>query len=135
MEGVALEIRDMLQQWRDAGLDADSFRIGGGATRSKLWNQIQADIYGRPVETLKVSESTGLGAALMGGVGAGPFGSIQEAVEALVHVDQRIDPRTDHRARYEDLYHAYTQVYRGLDTSGAFAGLARIQAAAANPPQ
>ncbi len=135
MEGVALEIRDMLQQWRDAGLDADSFRIGGGATRSKLWNQIQADIYGRPVETLKVSESTGLGAALMGGVGAGPFGSIQEAVEALVHVDQRIDPRTDRRARYEDLYHAYTQVYRSLDTSGAFARLARIQAAAGNPPQ
>jgi xylulokinase len=63
MEGVALEIRDMLQQWQAAGLEIDRLRIGGGATRSPLWNQIQADVYGRPVETLRVSESAALGAA------------------------------------------------------------------------
>ncbi len=71
MEGVVLEIRDMFEQWTAAGLTVRSLRIGGGATRSTLWNQIQADVYGRPVETLRVSESTGLGAALLGGVGAG----------------------------------------------------------------
>ena len=61
MEGVVLEIRDMFEQWTSAGLSIRSLRIGGGATRSKLWNQIQADVYGRPVETLRVGESTVLG--------------------------------------------------------------------------
>ena len=64
MEGVVLEIRDMFEQWGAAGLSVRSLRIGGGATRSPLWNQIQADVYGRPVETLRVGESTVLGAAL-----------------------------------------------------------------------
>ncbi len=127
MEGVVLEIRDMLEQWRTAGIEVDCLRIGGGATRSRLWNQIQADVYGRPVETLQVSESTGLGAALMGGVGAGVFDSIDAGVAAMVRVADRIEPHPDSHRRYEQLYQAYTQTYDGLATRGAFASLARIQ--------
>jgi xylulokinase len=128
MEGVVLEIRDMFEQWRAAGLKVDCLRIGGGATRSALWNQIQADVYGRPVETLRVSESTSLGAALMGGVGAGVFASIKEGVAAMVHVADRIEPNQQSHRRYEELYQAYTQAYDGLATGGAFESLARIQA-------
>ncbi|NQT38887.1 MAG: hypothetical protein HQ581_15430 [Planctomycetes bacterium] len=105
-----------------------SLRIGGGATRSALWNQIQADVYGLPVETLSVDESSGLGAALLGGVGAGVFGSIPEGVEAMVQVAGRIDPDPQRHRRYEDLYRAYVQAYEGLNNSGAFDTLARIQA-------
>jgi xylulokinase len=128
MEGVALEIRDMLEQWQAAGLDVDRLRIGGGAVRSPLWNQIQADVYGRPVETLRVSESAALGAALMGGVGSGVFASVGQAVEAMVHVTDRIEPNPENHRRYEQLYQAYRQAYQGLDNSGAFATLAQIQA-------
>ena len=92
MEGVVLEIRDMFEQWTAAGLAVRSLRIGGGATRSTLWNQIQADVYGRPVETLRVGESAVLGAAILGGVGAGVFVSLEEGVTAMVHVADRIEP-------------------------------------------
>jgi xylulokinase len=128
MEGVALEIRDMLAQWQAAGLHVDRLRIGGGATRSALWNQIQADVYGRPVETLRVSESTGVGAALLGGVGAGVFSSIAEGVAAMVQVADRIEPDPARHQRYEALYQAYVQAYEGLSRGGAFASLARLQA-------
>lgn len=128
MEGVVLEIRDMFEQWTAAGLDVRSLRIGGGATRSALWNQIQADVYGRPVETLRVSESTGLGAALLGGFGAGVFSSIEEGVAAMVHVADRIEPDQQRHERYEELYRAYVQAYEGLSSSGAFDSLASIQA-------
>jgi xylulokinase len=124
MEGVVLEIRDMLEQWRAAGLDADCLRIGGGATRSALWNQIQADVYGRPVETLRVSESTGLGAAMMGGLGAGLFASLEEGVEAMVHVTDRIEPRAENHRRYDEQYQAYVKAYEGLASAGAFAAIA-----------
>lgn len=128
MEGVVLEIRDMLEQWRSAGLAVDCLRIGGGATRSALWNQIQADIYGRPVETLRANESTALGAALLGGVGAGVFASVDEGVKAMVHVADRIEPNPDRHQRYDQLYEAYVQAYEGLSGSGAYASLADIQA-------
>ncbi|MFO7905622.1 MAG: FGGY-family carbohydrate kinase [Planctomycetota bacterium] len=128
MEGVVLEIRDMLEQWNVAGLSVRSLRIGGGATRSMFWNQIQADVYGRPVETLRVGESTALAAALLGGVGAGVFGSIEEGVAAMVHVADQIEPDRKRHQRYEDLYRAYVQSYEGLSSGGAFESLARIQA-------
>jgi xylulokinase len=128
MEGVVLEIRDMFEQWTSAGLSVRSLRIAGGATRSRLWNQIQADVYGRPVETLRVGESTVLGAAILGGVGAGVFASLQEGVAAMVHVAERIEPDPQCHRRYEQLYHAYAQAYEGLSSSGAFDSLARIQA-------
>jgi xylulokinase len=127
MEGVVLEIRDIVEQWFRAGLELRTLRIGGGATRSVLWNQIQADVYGRPVETLRSSESTGLGAALLGGVGIGAFASIEEGVQAMVHVESQIDPDPARHRRYEEMYRVYVNAYEGLCSSGTFDTLSRIQ--------
>jgi len=128
MEGVALEIRDIIEGWFRAGMHVDTLRIGGGATRSALWNRIQADVYGRPVETLKSADSTGLGSSLLGGVGAGVFRSIEEGVEAMVHVSGQIEPDPGCHACYERMYEAYVKAYEGLADSGTFGALARIQA-------
>ena len=128
MEGVALEVRDMMQCWLQAGLEVNVLRLGGGATKSALWNQIQADVYGRPVQTLKGGESTALGAALLGGVGAGVFGSIAQGVDAMVHVAEEIQPVAANHALYEEMYQAYVKAYEGLSLSGAFDKLSEIQA-------
>jgi xylulokinase len=127
MEGVALEVRDMMGPWLAAGLDVDVLRLGGGATKSRLWNQIQADVYNRPVQTLQCGETTVLGAALLGGLGAGVFNSIEEGAEAMVHVADQIEPNPDNRAIYEEMYEAYIKAYAGLADSGAFDKLADIQ--------
>jgi xylulokinase len=103
-------------------------RLGGGATKSQLWNQIQADVYGRPVQTLLVGESTVLGAALLGGVGAGVFSSIREGVDTLVHVTGELEPNMENHRLYEELYQAYVKAYEGLTGSGAFDKLAEVQA-------
>jgi xylulokinase len=129
MEGVALEIRDMMDGWIKAGVSPEVVRLGGGATKSAFWNQIQADVYGRPVQTLKVGESTVLGAALLGGVGAGVFGSIAEGVEQMVHVTGEVEPNMENHKVYEELYQAYVKAYEGLTSSGAFDKLAEIQSA------
>jgi xylulokinase len=94
-----------------------------------LWNQIQADIYGRPVQTLKVGESTVLGAAILGGVGAGIFNSIEDGVGALVEVTGEIEPNMQNHKVYEEMYQAYVRAYEGLTERCAFETLAKIQAA------
>ena len=74
MEGICFEMRGMLDALKDAGFhEFKKLRVTGGAARSDLWNQIQADIYGCPVETVNASEATALGAAMIGAVGAGVF--------------------------------------------------------------
>jgi len=130
LEGVVLEIRDIVERWFTAGLELRSLRIGGGAARSALWNQIQAVVFGRPVETVGCGESTVLGAALLGGLGAGLFTSLDEGVAAMVHVAAQVEPDPSRHQRYQEMYRAYVRAYEALDTGGTFATLAAIQAQA-----
>jgi xylulokinase len=127
MEGVCLEIRDMIERWLAQGMALHSLRIAGGATKSRLWNQIQADVYGRPVQTLRETESTALGAAILAGVGAGLFSSVSEGVEAMVHVHELIEPDPARHRVYTDLYGAYVKAYDGLAAGGAFEALSAMQ--------
>lgn len=127
LEGVVLEVRDMMDGWLKSGVEIEVLRLGGGATKSDMWNQIQADVYGRPVQTLKVGESTVLGAALLGGVGAGVFASIAEGVDEMVEVTAELEPNMANHAVYEEMYQAYALAYEGLTSSGAFDKLAEVQ--------
>jgi xylulokinase len=128
MEGVVLEIREIVERWHTAGLGVDCLRVGGGAARSVLWNQIQADVYGRPVETLQSSESTVLGAAMLAGLGAGVYASLDEGVGAMVRVAAQVEPNAERHSRYTEMYQAYVKAYEGLAAGGAFAALAAVQA-------
>lgn len=58
----------------------------GGATNSRIWNQIQADMYRLPCDTLEVEDAAVLGAAIMTGKAAGIFKDIPEGVGRMVNV-------------------------------------------------
>lgn len=127
MEGITLDMMDMLNSMVSSGVTVSEARLLGGPTRSRVWNQIQADVYGVPVTTLKVTDATVLGAAILGGVGAGVFPSIKSAAEAMVRLDERYEPRAGEAALYRELYDAYCRAYDGLDRTGVFSSLAEIQ--------
>jgi glycerol kinase len=72
LEGIAFEVWDLLDAMtKDAGRGLNALKIDGGAARNDLLAQFQADVAQvevvRPVEV----ESTGRGAAMLAGVGAG----------------------------------------------------------------
>lgn len=128
MEGISMDMRDMLNSMLNSGVDVSEARILGGPTKSAVWNQIQADIYGIPVSSLKVADATVLGAAILGGVGAGVFASIKEGAEKLVRLDRRYEPDAQHIQIYDTLYGIYRRTYESLENSGVFSDLASIQA-------
>jgi len=109
MEGVVFSLRDGLEIMRELGLDIGEVRAIGGGARSRLWRQMQADIFGVPITTMRVEEGPAFGAALLAGVGAGVYGDIDQAV-GVVATGETITPRPEAAARYDALY----QVYRGL---------------------
>ena len=69
------------------------------------------------------------GAAILGGVGAGVFNSIEDGVSALVEVTGEIEPNMENHKVYEEMYQAYVRAYEGLAERGGFEALAKIQAA------
>jgi sugar (pentulose or hexulose) kinase len=128
MEGITLEVRDMVASMTGAGITIDQVRILGGATKSEVWNQIQADVYNRPVETLKMTDAALMGAALLAAVGIGAFSSIPEGAGRMVRVDRTYAPDPARARRYDEIFDIYCRAYEALEEKGIFRALADAQA-------
>jgi xylulokinase len=103
-------------------------RITGGGTKSPLWNQMQADIYGKPVSKLGIGEATVLGAAILGGVGSGVFGSIEEGVGEMVRIEAQYEPDARNHAVYNEVYAIYRNLYHSVAEAGVYKQVADFQA-------
>jgi xylulokinase len=89
----------------------NTIRLGGGGARSPLWRQIQADVYGSDVEIVEAEEGAAYGAAILAGVGAAVWKSVDEACSAVVRVAKRVKPQQDTVAVMNASYAAYRKVY------------------------
>src|SRR3984893_441737 len=92
LEGVAFSLRDTFSLFDEMRVPVRNVRLGGGGARSPLWRQIQADVYGHEVEILAAEEGAAYGAALLAGVGARFWNSVDEACDAVVQVQQHVPP-------------------------------------------
>jgi xylulokinase len=114
LEGVAYGMRDSLELLRQLGVRAGSARISGGGTRSALWVRILASVLGLPLELTAAQEGAAFGAALLGGVAAGTFSDVHEAVDACVRVQETVEPDPDWAAAYEHGYAKFRRLYPAL---------------------
>ena len=72
LEAIAYQSRDVLDTMRrEAGVPLTTLRVDGGAAANDFLCQFQADVLGVEVLRPSVTETTGLGAAYLAGVGAG----------------------------------------------------------------
>lgn len=92
LEAIAHQVADALDVIGEtSGIAPTVLRVDGGASRSDLLMQIQADMLGIPVERPAVTETTGWGAALLAGVAVGVI-SGTNAVADLWHLERRFEP-------------------------------------------
>lgn len=125
LEGVALEARSVLEAFYSF-IDIKEIILSDGATHSKLWCQIQADVYNRPATMLREGECTVLGAAILGGVGAGVFGSVQEGVDRMVKKVSTYEPNPENVPKYDELYGLFQNAYGSLAGGGFYKKLNRF---------
>ena len=116
LEGVAFSLRDTLTLFEELGVPVKAIRLGGGGARGPLWRQIQADVYGQPVEILEAEEGGAFGAALLAGTGIGAWPSVEAACAATVRVAAVIAPR--HAKVMDESYVRYGRVYPALQSIG-----------------
>jgi xylulokinase len=111
LEGVAFSLRDTFTLFGDMKVAVNKIRLGGGGARSSLWRQIQADVYGSEVEIVEAEEGAAYGAAILAGVGAGAWKSVDEACSAVVRVAERVKPKPEAVAVMNASYAAFRKVY------------------------
>lgn len=125
MEGVAYSQRDSMEVLREMGVAAGEMLACGGGGTSPLWRQMLADVYNCPVRTVQSQEGPALGAAILAGVGAGLYPSVQEACAQLVKVNPPQAPVAENVEKYEKLYRVYTGLYPALKEN--FQQLAQLE--------
>lgn len=106
LEGLAMQARlilDDMIRLRSVASASGPPRLTGGGSRNRLFVEIKANAYGRPVAVVDESESTALGAALLGGVAAGLFPDMESAAAGLDRRDAIVDPDPALVARYDAL--------------------------------
>jgi xylulokinase len=114
LEGVAFSLKDTFTLFEAMHVPVSSIRLGGGGARSELWRQIQADVYGHDVEIVEAEEGAAYGAALLAGVGAKHWSSVEEACAAAVHVATRVQPYDAAEQVLKQQYSLYRQLYVAL---------------------
>ena len=112
LEGVAFSLRDTFTLFCELHIPVKAIRLGGGGARGPLWRQIQADVYGHPVELLEAEEGGAFGAALLAGTGIGAWPSVEAACAATIRVAETIAPKN--QAVMDEAYKQYRKIYPAL---------------------
>lgn len=114
LEGVAFSLRDAFEILKGIEVRVDEIRVGGGGARSDLWRRIQADVYGQTVNTVSAEEGAAFGAALLAGVGAGLWCSVDAACDAVVRISDHIEPDEESVRVLAEQYERFKQIYSAL---------------------
>jgi xylulokinase len=114
LEGVAFSLKDSFTLFDGMKVPVENVRLGGGGARSPLWRQIQADVYGYPVEIVEAEEGAAYGAAILAGVGGGAWRTVDEACDAVVRVATTVTPNDADRAILAKQYEKFRALYPAL---------------------
>jgi xylulokinase len=114
LEGVAYGLRDSFEIMREMGVPVRQVRASGGGARSAIWRQIQADVTGHAHVTVNVDEGPAFGVALLAGVGAGIYVSVEEACQSTIEVRESTEPCTVSHAAYSRYHAIYQSLYARL---------------------
>jgi xylulokinase len=111
LEGSAYAIRDIITRMPVAGIELHELRVMGGGAKSRLWNQIKADVTGLQVHVPEITETTALGAAFLALVGVGAYATLTEASEHIVKIRERCEPNLGTVPIYNEAYERYRETY------------------------
>ena len=120
-EGVAYNLRWLLEVAAGAGLACDPLRAIGGGAKSDVWMQIIADVTRRCVQAvLNPQEAGAMGCALAAAVAVEARASFKD-IKNAVRIRKIFTPRDDCCRIYDELYASFRKIYPGL--SGVCASL------------
>jgi xylulokinase len=109
LEGVAFEIRDQLELLRAGGAPPTELRLSGGDARLGTWNRIKADVTGLPVRAVP-GDAAVTGVAMLAGLGAGVYRSVDEVIARCVHPEEAVEPDPAAARRYDDLFGSWREL-------------------------
>ena len=113
LEGVAFEMRLNMDILEYSGLAINELRAIGGGAKSRTWTQLKADVMGKPISILDVTEAGCLGAAALS-KSADSGEPITQLASSWTNVIDTVEPRADIADRYTQRFEQYKKLYPTL---------------------
>lgn len=126
LEGITFSQRHNLEVLRQMGVAPDTLMACGGGASSAVWRQMLADVLKCKVQTMESREGPALGVAVLAGVAAGIFPSVEAGCDHCVRKGTALSqPNAAEAERYDRIYTLYSSLYPLLRP--AFAKLAKLR--------
>lgn len=111
LEGIAYGTGNLLQQYRQAGVEVKEVNISGGTTNSDVFMQIMADVNGVTINVPNDCQSVCMGAAICAAYAAGYYDNLPSAVNGMVFCDKAVTPKPENVIKYGKLFQKYREIY------------------------
>jgi xylulokinase len=115
MEGVAFAARRNLSLMESCGYRFDRMVAAAGGAKTRLWVEIKASIYNRPMLIPAEPESGVLGCAMLAGLAVGLFSSLEAVVSDLVRYEEEVLPNVAWLERYQKMQSLFDDLYESSE--------------------
>jgi xylulokinase len=114
MEGIVYSLKSCMEVLKSiVHREPDRIIASGGGARSRLFLQMEADTFNKPIYTTVEAEQSCVGAAITAAVGIGYFSSFSEACDHVVRFNGRvIEPITENVKTYAEYFAIYKELYQ-----------------------
>ncbi len=114
LEGITYEIMVNIESLDEAGISVKELRTVGGLAKSEAFLQLKANMMGRKITTLGVSEAGTLGVAILAGAASGVYKSVEDAVGKLVRKKKEFYPDERLHEIYMENFKTYKKIYPAM---------------------
>ncbi len=122
LEGLAAETAENIAVMEQLSGETGVIRSAGGLAKNRLYNQIQADLFGKTVIRPPESEATALGAWMSAARTVGLFATFADAYRLATEgqAPETYIPDAQNHAIYRSLADRSNRIYRALSDSGIY---------------
>src|SRR5665648_201276 len=115
MEGVVFALRDCLEVFEELGIKIEQVIASGGGAKSRVWRQMQADIFNKEISITQSIEQAAMGAAILAGVGVGIYKDVEDGCKKVVKLkEEKIKPIPENVDIYNQQFKIYQSLYPDL---------------------
>ena len=114
MESIGFIVLRNIEVIEAMGIPVQEIRVLGGGSRSRVWNQIKADITGKVIWETEYADAACLGVAIVSGCSTGLFPDLNQAVDQMVTLKRRYEPNAENHALYLRQFALYKKLYNDL---------------------
>ena len=113
LEGITFNIYQIGKSLEAVAGKPEKISVNGGLTKSPLWVQIMADVFGKEIHLSDTHHNAAWGAAWTGLVGIGKVESF-EAIKKNMPAEKVIEPNMQNHAAYVEIYDKYEKIAKDL---------------------